>query len=205
MNRLIGTERIALTRQIFSTIQVLAVLACSLLWSFPISAQIVKLSVLEEFRTRRQHFSCSMEYAPEKCMRDLRRVYRLLEQYNAEGLGAWQWVIVSRSEWKPLCVKLGVDFLSPAMTSFADHQTFLDEALFDVFPDRANELVHKFGASWKDLLTLAVTHELGHAVCRDVTEMQAEFFAGELRRGRPGRCESTVAMPVWSYRASPGR
>jgi hypothetical protein len=186
-------------------VRVSATLACSFAFSLPALAQTVNVSVLEQFRTPHQHFSCTVDYALTKCVHDLQRLHRLLEQYNADGLGDWQWVVVSRAEWKPLCVKLGVDFRSPAMTSFLDHQAFFDEALFDEDPIRARELVRKFGAPWKELLALAVTHELGHAVCRDVAETRAEFFAEELRQHRSGRCDSTAAVSVWSsHGASPG-
>jgi hypothetical protein len=168
------------------------------------AGQIANVSVFEQFHAQGQHFSCTVEYAPAKCVHDLQRLQRLLEQYNAGSLGEWQWVVVSRSEWKPLCVKLGADFLSPAMTSFVDHQAFFDEGLFDADPSRSAELARKFGAPWKELLPLAVTHELGHAVCRDTTEERAEFYADEIRQHRPGRCESTAAIRVWSNRG-PGR
>jgi hypothetical protein len=199
----VGTDSVS---KISLIARVFFALACSFVFSLPASAQIVNIAVMEQFRTRNQHFSCTAEYAPAKCVRDLQRLHRLLEQYNADGLGEWQWVVVSRSEWKPFCLRLGVDFLSPAMTSFLDRQAFFDEALFDADPSRSAELVRKFGTTWKELLPLAVTHELGHAVCRDATEARAEFFAEELRQHRPGRCVSTAEVAVWSHRTiSPGR
>lgn len=184
---------------------VIAALACSLLSPLS-SAQIVKISVLEQFRAHDQHFSCTVEYAPAKCVNDLQRLHGLLEQYHADRLGEWQWVVVSRSEWKPFCAKLGLDSVSPATTSFLDRQAFFDEALFDMDAIRAAELVSKFGTPWKELLPLAVTHELGHAVCRDATEERAEFYAVELRQHRPGRCDSSAEVSVRSHRVNhPGR
>lgn len=203
MNRIAAASTV-LTNRIPLLTRVFAVLACSLASSLTASGQIVNVSVFEQFRAHDQHFSCTVEYAPAKCVHDLQQLHRLLERYNADSLGEWQWVVVSRSEWKPFCVKLGVDFRSPAMTSFVDHQAFFDEALFDMDPSRSAELIRKFGAPWKELLPLAVTHELGHAVCRDTTEARAEFFAEDLRLHRPGRCESTASVSVWGNRA-PGR
>jgi hypothetical protein len=206
MSRIIAAAQSAFVRNIFSIARVLAALACYLQFSPPASPQIVNLPVLEQFRTHHQRFSCTMEYPSVKCVRDLQRLLLLLEKYNASSLGEWQWVVVSRSEWKPFCISLGVDFTPPAMTSFLDRQTFLDEALFHLDLTRANEFLHKFGVPWNELLPLALTHELGHAVCRDTAEARAEFFAGKLRQHRPGRCDSSVASPIWSYRASsPGR
>lgn len=190
----IATIATVLANRIRLITRFFAVLAFSFALSLAASGQIVNVSVLEQFRAHDQHFSCTAEYAPAKCVRDLRQLHRLLEKYNADSLGEWQWVVVSRSEWKPFCEHLGVDFLSPAMTSFVDHQAFFDEGLFDADPRRSAELVRKFGTTWKELLPLAVTHELGHAVCHDATEARAELFAEDLRRHRPGRCESAAAL-----------
>lgn len=200
MNRLMAVTRTNCAGKILSLSRVLVAMGCCLHFAAPASPQIVHLPVLEQFQTQDQRFSCTLEYVPEKCARDLQRLKRLLEGYVAEGPGEWQWVLVARFEWKPFCVKLGVDSVSPAMTSFVDHETFLDEALFEFDPVRAGEFVRKYGVAWKDLLPLAVTHELGHAICRDVTEERAEYYAEEIRRHRPGRCDSSAA-PVWTFRA----
>ena len=60
------------------------------------------------------------------------------------------------------------------------------------------------GPPQKELLRFALTHELGHAMCRDATEIVAERFAEEIRRRRPGRCDA-LAAPFWGYRVPPGR
>src|SRR5262249_2999859 len=122
MNRIIAAVRSVFVNDISSFARILAALACLFL-SPPASPQIVKLSVSEQFHTHDQHFSCTLEYAQEECIRDLQRLQRLLERYDADGLGEWQWVLVARFEWKPFCVKLGVDSVSPALTSFVDHET----------------------------------------------------------------------------------
>ena len=185
--------------------RLLLLLASCLSLAAPATPHTAQLQVHEQFHVRQQHFSCTLEYPPGSCLRDLRQLLGLLEQYdNAGALGAWQWVVVARSEWKPFSTALGIDEVSPAMTSFLNHQTFLDEALFDVFPGRGSELVQRFGVPPKQLLILALTHELGHAVCRDASEIGAERFAQEIRRRRPGRCDAAAA-PVWGYRLSPGR
>src|SRR5215510_12163823 len=110
MNCLSAVRKIFVNK-ISLLIRVLATLVYSFAFSLPTSAQTVNVSVLEQFRTHQQRFSCTVEYVSAKCVRDLERLRRLLELYNADGLGEWQWVVVSRSEWKPFCVKLGVSFL----------------------------------------------------------------------------------------------
>jgi hypothetical protein len=177
----------------------LAVLAWFPLFSLPASPQITRVSVVEESHTAHQHFYCTADYAPVKCGRELAELRQLLSQYRAEMLGDWQWVIVSRSGWKPFCANLGVDSSSPAMTSFVDRQSFFEESLFDADADRVGELIHKFGVPWKDLLPLAVTHELGHAVCRDTTESGAEVFAEYLRHKVSARCGSAAILRAWSH------
>jgi hypothetical protein len=204
MTGMIASARNVLAEGISRIVRVLAVLAGCLPLAVPATPQTAKLRVFEQFHVQQQHFSCTLEYPSGSCLRDLRLLARLLEPLNALSLGAWQWVVVARSEWKPFCTGLGVDELSPAMTSFLDHQTFLDEALFEAFPGRGSELAQRFGVPPKELLILALTHELGHAVCRDATETGAERFAEEIRRRRPGRCD-TAATPVWGYRLPPGR
>jgi hypothetical protein len=204
MPRLIAALGNALAETISFIAGLLALLAYCFSCTVYAQAQTAKLRVLEQFHVQQQHFSCTLDYPAGRCLGDLRQLAHLLEPYNTGSLGAWQWVIVARPEWKPLCTALGVDEATPAMTSFLDHQTLLDEALFAVFPDRRSELAQTFRVPPAQLLTLALTHELGHAVCRDASEIGAEGFAEEIRRRRPGRCDAAAA-PVWGYRVAPGR
>jgi hypothetical protein len=182
----------------------LAALLFSFLFSTPAFPQTTQLSVVERFHATRQRFWCTVSYPPSDCERDLAALRGLLARYNAEALGEWQWVLVSRAEWAPFSSELGTDGSSPAMTMFLDHQTLFDQGLFSRDEDRAEELARKFGVPWEQLLALAVSHELGHAFCRATDEMTAEFFAEELRHGRDAQCaRGTVAG--WSVRSAPGR
>src|SRR5262245_14546469 len=93
-------------KKLLSVVRPLAAIVCCVALSPFGSAQIVRVSVVEQFRAHEQRFSCTAEYAPANCIRDLQRLEHLLKQYNADSLGEWQWVLVSGSEWKPLCIKL---------------------------------------------------------------------------------------------------
>jgi hypothetical protein len=42
------------------------------------------------------------------------------------------------------------------------------------------------------LLELAVTHELGHALCEEPNETAADHFGEELRKGRLMRCRISM-------------
>ena len=80
---------------------------------------------------------------------------------------------------------------SPAFTILDKRQTFLEEALFGPTSIAA-------GSSWRSiapldqLLYVAITHELGHAICHEVDELKAIEYANQLRNtgrvlcGQPG-------------------
>jgi hypothetical protein len=50
------------------------------------------------------------------------------------------------------------------------------------------------------LLDLAVTHELGHALCSEPNEAVADRFGEELRRGRRPHCRSSKERVYTSVR-----
>jgi hypothetical protein len=152
------------------------------------SCQTKRLKVLERFHSSGQHFYCTTEYIMSECTWQLSVLRHLLDQYNAGDLGEWSWVLVSRAEWKPLLTDLGMEPLSPSITSFVDRETLFDESLFSCDAERKGELLRAFQVPLRQLLTIAITHELGHAFCRDVNEAHAEGFAEDLRNGLAPRC-----------------
>lgn len=166
---------------------VFAVLFLAACLSTPCRASSV--SVVEYYHTLHQHFYCTAEYVPSDCARHLGILQRLLNQYHAENLGEWRWVLVSKTRWKLELLELGFHTSSPAMTSFIDRETLLDESLFSADAERVTELEHQFRVPWQGLLMLAITHELGHATCRDTSEVRAELFAERLRRGLTATCD----------------
>lgn len=149
-----------------------------------------KLSVVEYYHTLHQHFYCTTGYIPSDCARDLAVLQQLLNQYHAESLGEWGWVIVAKTQWKAFSLEMGFSAVSPAMTSLEDRATLLDESLFSAEEERAGELERHFRVPWRGLLPLALTHELGHAVCRDRNEILAERFANQLRNGLKASCNA---------------
>jgi hypothetical protein len=68
-------------------------------------------------------------------------------------------------------------------------ETFLEEALFVHHPERTAELMKEWQRSIPQLLELAVSHELGHALCEETNEAAADRFGEELRNGLSPRCQ----------------
>jgi hypothetical protein len=60
---------------------------------------------------------------------------------------------------------------------------------------RQNELMSKWGTGLDRLLDLAVTHELGHALCNDPDERRADKFGQGLREKRAPACDKQVRRP----------
>jgi hypothetical protein len=51
------------------------------------------------------------------------------------------------------------------------------------------ELIKQWFLSMDDLLNLAVTHELGHALCNEKNEKKADTYGEELPKGQPAQCK----------------
>ncbi len=105
-----------------------------------------------------------------------------------KGLGSWTWVLVRADDWRNLMRRLCLNPDSPAFSALELHETFLEESLITPGPDRAKELMGAFRMPLDELLNVAVTHELGHAMCRSETEFLAEQFGIRLRSGLHPNC-----------------
>jgi hypothetical protein len=135
-----------------------------------------------------QEFHCHTGYPVAQCEEDIARLKKVLAHYPTEGLGQWTWVLVRSEDWKPISRKLRLDPDSPAFTALDPRETFLEEALFLHNGMRIAELMNKWQQSMPKLLELAVTHELGHALCEEPNEAAADRFGAELRNGRLAPC-----------------
>jgi hypothetical protein len=164
------------------------------------AAQTAHLEIFERSHSLHQHFSCTVGYVVADCARQLAILRRLLDQYNAEELGEWHWVLVARAEWKPLLKTLDQGSIAPALTSFLDRQTLLDESLFSADAERARELLFNYRVPLQKLLNLAVTHELAHAACREPNEEPVERAADRLRHGLTLQCPVTAKQATITAR-----
>lgn len=136
-----------------------------------------------------QEFHCHTGYPLAQCLKDIRQLQSILARYPIEALGHWTWVLVRSQDWKPISRTLRLNPESPAFTALEPRETFLEEALFVHDPQRTAELIEEWRSSIPELLELAVTHELGHALCAEVNEAAAERFSEDLRHGRQPRCQ----------------
>jgi hypothetical protein len=148
--------------------------------SSPATARVTALSG--------QEFHCHTGYPLAQCNKDILQLKSVLTRYPLEMLGPWTWVLVRSQDWKPISRTLRLNPDSPAFTSFDTRATFLEEALLFHNPERTSELMTKWQRSMPALLELAVSHELGHAICEEPNEAVAERFGEDLRKGLTPQC-----------------
>jgi hypothetical protein len=136
-----------------------------------------------------QHFVCDTGYSAQQCHEQMAVLRPLLDKYGASRLGDWTWVLVRSDDWKELQRQHRMDPDSPAFTVLDRRETFFEEALVSPVTTRRIELVRQWSLGMDDLLNLAVTHELGHALCNEKNEKKADAYGEELRKGIPVDCK----------------
>ena len=136
-----------------------------------------------------QHFVCNTGYSAQQCHEQMSVLRPLLDKYGADRLGDWTWVLVKSDDWKTLQRQHRMDPDSPAFTVLDRRETFFEEALVSPVTTRRVELVRQWSLGMGDLLNLAVTHELGHALCKEKNEKKADAYGEELRKGQPVQCK----------------
>jgi hypothetical protein len=141
----------------------------------------------------RQQFFCDAGYDRQECQQHVAMLRALLIRYPAIGPADWSWVIVRSEHWRPLVQRLHLDRHSPAFTALDSRETFLEEALFMPQSVRTEELARIFRISPDQLLSFVVTHELGHTICEDGSEMTASRIAEQLRSGKSANCVSSLS------------
>jgi len=147
-----------------------------------------------------QNFYCHTGYTLADCRQEIADLKTVLARYPAEELGPWTWVLVRSQDWIPISVLLGLKPESPAFTALDQRETFLEDALFKRQGLRSAELQREWLMPRDQLLNLAVTHELGHALCSEPSEEVADRFGEELRRGHRPRCRSSKVRDYTSIR-----
>jgi hypothetical protein len=143
-----------------------------------------------------QHFICDAEFDRPQCLQLVARLMAELMRYPADLPANWSWVIVGSEAWQPLTQKLRLDQRSPAFTAIDERETFLEEALFLPTPARANELARDLRVPFDQLLSIAVSHELGHAICHGRDEATANRVSDQLRSGKRPDCGNAMKSPT---------
>ena len=134
-------------------------------------------------------FVCNTGYSEQECREQARVLRSVLDRFPVQELGEWTWVLVRSQDWKPLKNKLRGNPDSPAFSVLEKRETFIEEALVSPVPLRRLELMSTWSASMNDLLEIAVTHELGHALCHEDDEVKADKYGRSLREHQPLKCK----------------
>jgi len=157
----------------------------------PAEAGATNSEVIISSEFSKQKFHCHTGYTLADCHKEVAELKTVLARFHAEELGSWTWILVRSQEWRPILLQLGMNSQIPAFTAIDQRETFLEEALFGHEVLRTAELQREWLLPLKKLLELAVTHELGHALCGEPNEAIADRFGEELRRGRRPPCRTS--------------
>jgi hypothetical protein len=139
-----------------------------------------------------QDFYCNTGYDSHECEQHVAKLKAVLVRYPVRAPKHWSWVLVRSEDWQPLILRLHLQPGSPAFTALDQRETFLEQALFAPQSKRTDDLVRNLHVPPDQLLALAVSHELGHALCHDGNEATANRIAERLRRGKYPECGATV-------------
>jgi hypothetical protein len=143
-----------------------------------------------------QHFHCNTGFDQHVCEQHVAKLKAVLRRYPADAPEGWTWVIVRSEDWQRLLGGLRLDRRSPAFSALGLRSTFLEEALFVYSPTRADELVRDFHAPFNQLLSIALSHELGHVICHERNETATNRIVEQLRRGEHPECAETGHSPT---------
>jgi hypothetical protein len=180
---------------------------------FCIAAQLIVPTVLPQVTSSArvkeeapdQRFVCNTGYTAEECRQDLAVLRKALENYPVAQLGNWTWILVRSGDWKPIQLARGLHADSPAFTYYEKRETFIEEALVREVPVRHRELLLKWNMSMRNLLDLAIGHELGHALCNDKDESSANRVGAQLRAGNSLSCRVELQAKVQEGKAGKPR
>lgn len=164
------------------------ILTCAVQFAASQTLSLTNLSKADVPQQVPQHFVCNTGYSAHQCHVQMSVLRPLLDKYGAGRLGDWTWVLVKSEDWKALQRGHGMDPDSPAFTVLDRRETFFEEALVSPVTERRIELVRQWSLGTDDLLKLAVTHELGHALCNEKNEKKADAYGEQLRKGEPVQC-----------------
>jgi hypothetical protein len=133
-------------------------------------------------------FLCGQKYDRAECVKDATALRQAMATYPTQLLGAWSFVLIPADDWKALVRGQGGDPVSPAFSMLEQQATLLDASLFSGSAARNKELLVRFDKMGPALLDLAVTHEMGHAICQEKNERRADDYGKELRQGKTPEC-----------------
>jgi hypothetical protein len=136
-----------------------------------------------------QQFACNTGYTQKQCDAEMLVLRKVLAKYPAAQLGTWTWVLVRSEDWKPILQSRGLHPDIPALSDLGQRATFIEEALMGQASVRASHLIERWDMNIDRLLDFAVAHELGHTLCNEMDERQANRVASLLEQRKPVSCE----------------
>jgi hypothetical protein len=140
-----------------------------------------------------RHFVCNTGYTQEQCDQEMVVLRTALANYPAPDLGEWTWVLVRSEDWRLILLKRRLDPSIPAITDPAIRTSFFEEVLVRGSIGRMSELMAVWHMGRESLLDSAIRHELGHALCNNANEMNADRVARLLEQKKPILCEVKVS------------
>ena len=173
-----------------------ALLVSAFAVALPVSCFTQQNSVMRAYPAGtwgKQTFLCENGFPTSDCKNDFEILKSHLQAYPTAQLGAWTWVLVQSQHWRDLGRDLGLDAASPAYTAIEERLTLFDESmLVQRDANRSAELIRKFDLPLAKLIDLAVTHEMGHALCGFKDEYKADAVGKRLRDGELPYCSVPV-------------
>jgi hypothetical protein len=168
---------------------------CALVLSFtmpcwPQSLKVVAAPMRNESLPAQIRIYCANNYTSEKCAAHAAMLAAELTKYPVSQLKQWSFAVVPSDQWKQLVVTMKGNPDSPAFTVLENHTTLFESALFEPMASRAAVLFKAFGAQGVELLDVAITHELGHALCNDPNERRADENGQLIRANKRVVCHS---------------
>jgi len=136
-------------------------------------------------------FLCSQKLDKAECVKEATALRQAMAPYPVHLLEQWSFVLVPADDWKALVRSQGGDPLSPAFSILEQRATLLDSSLFVGSAIRNKELLERFGMIGPALVDLAITHEMGHAICHEKNERRADDYGKLLRDGKAPVCSGT--------------
>ena len=135
-----------------------------------------------------QRFVCNTGYTAKECLAQIAVLRKALAKYPAAQLGTWTWVLVRSEDWKPILGSRGLRPDTPALSDPHQRATFIEEALMGQPSVRASHLMERWDMNVDRLLDFAVAHELGHTLCNEKDEREADRVARMLQERKPFAC-----------------
>lgn len=141
----------------------------------------------------RQHFVCNIGYTLKQCQEAMDVLRKVLAKYPTADLGEWTWILVRSEDWRRILQDRGFSPNNPAFSILPHRETFLEGALVTKASIRGAQLSRIWSMALENLLDLAVRHELGHALCNERNEAQADRIAAMLQKKKPISCDVQTA------------